>query len=173
VSSPRVLSGAQRPLPRWRVSAADVLAALFLLASFALALVVTIRGLETDRMQQAENPEFMTAAPPHIFYDPADRQRLNGELAGCAITFAVLAFGCWRLRRRPPEPRLERLSETPARIIESREKWIAAPARAVDARVKPKLPPPRRRASSSGAIAAERLAAVVWNDQFARQRESA
>ena len=172
MSSPRVLSGAQRPLPRWRVSAADVLAALFLLASFALALVVTIRGLETDRMQQAENPEFMTAAPPHLLYDPADRQRLNGELAGCAITFAVLAFGCWRLRRRPPEPRLERLAETPVHVIESREKWIAAPARTAEIVAKlPRRPSTRRPTSRS--IAAERLSAVVWSDQLARQSESA
>jgi hypothetical protein len=166
-----VLSGAQASPPKRRVSVSDLFLGLFLIAFVGLGIVVTMRGLVTDRRTpQSETPLYVTSAPPQVLYDPAERERLNSEIAGCVMTLVVLAFGCWRLRRRPPEPRLEPLPLTP-RVGETREKWIAPPHTA-QAAFKP-TPRPAIRLATSRSIAAERLSAVVWTDQLARQKERA
>jgi hypothetical protein len=168
VSSPQqVLPGAHGSPAKRRASAKDLFAALFLLAFLGVGLVVTIRGLATDRMQQTETPDYV-APPFHVFYDPADTRKLIGEIAGCVLTLLVSAVGCWRLRRRPAEPRLERLLAAP-RVGETRDKWIAAPApRAGEGAARPARPQPVRRATTAS-VAAERLSVVVWTDHLARQ----
>jgi hypothetical protein len=168
VSSPQqVLPGAHGSPAKRRASAKDLFAALFLLAFLGAGLVVMIRDLATDRMQQAETPDYV-APSLQVFYDPADTRKLIGEIAGCIVTLAALAVGCWRLRRRPAEPRPERLPATP-RVGETRDKWIAAPpSRAAEGPARPARPQPVRHATSA-AVAAERLSVVVWTDHLARQ----
>lgn len=160
-SPQQMLPGAQGSPPKRRASAKDLFAVLFLLACLGVGLVVMVRGLATDRMQLAETPWYVTPPPPQVLYDPADTRKLIGEIAGCVLTLAVLAVGCWRLRRRPSKPRLERLPAP--RVGETREKWIASPP----PHRQPVRQPARRPAS--GSIAAERLSVVVWTDHLARQ----
>jgi hypothetical protein len=153
-SRQQVLSGVQDP-PKRRVSASDLFLGLFLLAFVGLGIVVSIRGLVTERRSpQSETPGYVTLAPPQVFYNSADREKLNSEIAGCVLTLVVLAIGCWRLRRRPPEPRLAPLPD--------------AVPRPVQAVVRPTWHQPPRRAGSAS-IAAERLSTVVWTDQLARR----
>jgi len=160
VSSPRqVLSGASEP-PKRRFSRIDLLIGLCLLALVGFAVQLMWRDVVTERRPQiGETSATVTSAPLHVFYDPYETRAIIGEIAGCLLTLMVLAGARWRLRRRPPEPRLDPLPDEPAQL----DQTVVRPIRWA----------PVRRANSAS-IAAERLSAVVWTDQLAhREAKSA
>lgn len=156
----QVLSAAIEP-PKRRFSGIDALIGLCLLALTAFAVQLMWRDVVTDRRPQlAETSASVTSAPPHLFYDPSETRAIIGEMGGCVLTLIVLAVARWRLRRRPPEPRLDPLPDAPP-----------SPVRGVV--VRPIRWAPVRGARSAS-IAAERLSAVVWTDQLAsREAKSA
>jgi hypothetical protein len=156
VSSPQqVISGALNPPPKRRVTLIDLFIALCLLALVGFAVIVMLRDVVTDRRPLlAETSASVTKAPPHLVYDPSATRSLIGELAGCILTLTLLAGARWRLRRRPPEPRLDPLPDDPPQ----EDQTVVRPIRWAPVR-----------GASSASIAAERLSAVVWTDQLARR----
>ncbi len=159
---------ASRPIPGYevpkhRIALSDVLWVLFLVAWTAFGVDRMTQDVAEYRLQQRIFAAQHEPIPPRageVPYDATVDQRLIGEAAGCAITLAVVFFGIRRRRQR---------------IIEVRVKWIAAPReRAASA------PPVRAaarggaarggapRGAKSGALAADRLSAVVWTDHVAR-----
>jgi len=127
---------------------------LFLAVLAWLGVMTAIEGAAEYRAERlavsafdARMPKPADAAP----YNPAARERLLGQAAG---SVAVLGFVVYALRRRrAPEPRPKRAAAVRSTAT---TRWTNGTSR-------------RRR--TSGAVAAERLAAVVWTDHVARQEK--
>ena len=155
---------ASRPIPvyevpRHRIALSDVVWVFFLVAWTALGVNRMIHDVAEYRLEQKLFAERHAPIPPmagEVAYASAVDQRLIGEAAGCVITLAVVFFGIRRRRQR---------------IVEARVKWVSTPARRAAA-----APPARAAAvregmalrAKSGALAADRLSAVVWTDHVAR-----
>jgi hypothetical protein len=154
-SRQQVLSGAIEP-PKYRFSRIDLFIGLCLLVLVGFAVQLMLRDVVTEqRPPLAETPAYVTQAPSHVFYDPYETRSLIGEIGGCVLTLIILAGARWRLRRRPPEPRLDPLPDAPSRSVQG---VVVRPIRWAPVR-----------GATSASIAAERLSAVVWTDQLARR----
>jgi hypothetical protein len=134
-----------------------------------------IHDIEEYRWQQAALAAFYARMPKievEIPYDPAVGKRLIGEVTGCVITLAVVLLG---LRRRhgivevrvrwlpTSQPRTASPEVMGASVVPIRRPSTRATART-------RIAPPERKLST-GALAADRLSAIVWNDQVIRHLE--
>jgi hypothetical protein len=159
----------------YRFSASDALWALFVVAFNACGVVCMIHDVREYHWQQQFIAEFNARMPQIIVempYDPSVGERLIAEAAGSVMTIAVTLVGISRRRRR-------------RRPVEVRVKWVETPQPrtrpvqavrshpAISAPPRPVRSAPERRVGS-GALAAERLSAVVWRDHVARlEKETA
>jgi hypothetical protein len=178
VTPSRQVSDGEAATPTRRVSLKDVLALLLFAGWCTLGIVKIAHDVAEYRAQQAAVAAF-DAPPPNPVsaatetttgtavaaapYDPALGKWLIGEAVGYALTLAVVFAGLSRARRRKTTADVGTADAKTADV-----KWIA-PTRQAAASVAAWTD--RRtaaRGSPSGAIAAERLAAVVWHDRVAR-----
>ena len=138
-----------------RPSARDIGWVVFVAVLAWLGVMTAIDGAAEYRAQRLAISAFDARMPKpagEAPYNPATRERLFGQAVG---SVAVLGFVVYALRRRrrPSEPRIGRnAAARPAAAT----RWAKGTKR------------PRR---TSGVVAAERLAAIVWTDHAARQEK--
>ena len=160
---------------KYRVSLADVCWALFMVAWAAFGIVMMARDVEEYRWQQRMIADFNARMPKvvvEIPYDPAVGERLIGEAAGCVITIAVVLFGIRRRRHGAVEVRVKWLPAARPRSVSAQATRTRAAPRLISpqATTPARVSPPVHR-PNSGALAADRLSAIVWNDHVARHLE--
>ena len=147
--------GRNKATPNYRLFIKDVAWALFLAGLAWLGVAAAIDNAAERRAERQAISAFDARMPKSVGeapYNPATRERIVCQAAGSVLVLALIVCG-FRLRRHAAGPR---------------SKWATAtrPKAAVGARAAPRW---RRR--KSGAIAAERLLAVVRTDHVARQEK--
>lgn len=141
--------------PNYRLFITDVAWALCVVGLAWLGVAAAIDNAAERQAERQAISAFDARMPKPIGeapYDPATRERIICQAAGSVVVLVLIVCGL-RLRRHAAGPRSKWATATRFKAA------VAAGS------------PPRWRRRKSGAIAAERLLAVVRTDHIARQEK--